>query len=73
MTAANSFWMPGLLSAEEAARRMLRAIARGTPVYNFPLITSVLVRLVARLPDWAKVKLMADYNAEAAHVPPPVA
>jgi len=66
MTAANTFWMPGLLTAEEAARRMLRAVARGAAVYNFPPVTSVLMRLVARLPDWAKVKLMADYNEEAA-------
>lgn len=65
MTAANTFWMPGLLTAEEAARRMLRAIARGDKVYNFPRVTSVLTRLAARLPDWAKVKLMADYNDEA--------
>jgi short-subunit dehydrogenase len=69
MTDGNKFWMPGLMSAEEAARRMLRAIARGTKVYRFPWLTSVLTRLAANLPDWAKVKLMADYNedAEKAH------
>ena len=62
MTADNAFWMPGLLSAEEAARRMLRAVSRGDAVYNFPRVTTLLTRLVGRLPDWAKVRLMADYN-----------
>jgi short-subunit dehydrogenase len=67
MTAENKFWMPGLMSAEEAARRMLGAVARGTKVYRFPWVTSFLTRLASNLPDWAKVKLMADYNEEAAN------
>jgi short-subunit dehydrogenase len=66
MTAGNSFGMPGLLSAERAAQRMLRAIARGQAVCNFPWTTAVLVRLVAALPGWARSRLMASYNEEAA-------
>jgi short-subunit dehydrogenase len=66
MTAGNSFGMPGLLSAEDAARRMLRAIARGRAVYNFPWTTAILTRLVATLPGWASARLMASYNEEAA-------
>jgi short-subunit dehydrogenase len=62
MTAANTFWMPGLLTAEDAARRMLRAIARRRAVYSFPFVTAMLMRLLGRLPDWAKVRLMTDYN-----------
>jgi short-subunit dehydrogenase len=66
MTAGNSFPMPGLLSADEAARRMLRAVARGRSIQNFPWTTSTLVRLCASLPDWAKSRLMASYNEDAA-------
>ena len=39
MTADSPFWMPGLLTAEEAATRMLRALERGRKVYNFPWTT----------------------------------
>jgi short-subunit dehydrogenase len=71
MTAANDFPMPGLLSAEDAARRMLRGLARGRAVYNFPAVTSLLTGLVRRLPGWAAARLMADYNETAAgHGPP---
>jgi short-subunit dehydrogenase len=66
MTAGNTFGMPGLLSAKEAARRMLRAIAEGRRVYNFPWTTSILTRLVATLPGWASMRLMASYNEDAA-------
>ena len=66
MTEANDFWMPGLLSAEEAARKMLRAIRRGKRVYDFPWPVAVLTKLVARLPEPLLVRLMAGYNEEAA-------
>jgi short-subunit dehydrogenase len=66
MTAGNSFGMPGLLSAEEAARRMLRAIAQGSAVFNFPWTTAILTRLASALPGWASNRLMASYNEEAA-------
>jgi short-subunit dehydrogenase len=66
MTESNNFWMPGLLSAEEAARRMLRAVRRGTRVYNFPWTTALLTKLVGTLPEPLVVQLMAGYNEEAA-------
>ncbi|HEX4609727.1 MAG TPA: SDR family NAD(P)-dependent oxidoreductase [Urbifossiella sp.] len=66
MTAANDFPMPGLLTAEDAARRMLRALARGRGVYNFPAVTSLLTGLTRWLPNWALGRLMADYNETAA-------
>ena len=66
MTEANTFPMPGLLSAEEAARRMLRAISRKRAVYNFPWSVRQLVRLAGLLPDGLAARLMSDYNEHAA-------
>ena len=67
MTAANNFWMPGLMSAEAAARRMLRALRRGKKVYNFPWITRMLMQLLGMMPDWLVARIMNDYNAQAAN------
>src|SRR4029077_16382265 len=36
MTAVNEFKMPFLMEADEAARRIVRALARRRKVYNFP-------------------------------------
>jgi short-subunit dehydrogenase len=69
MTTGNTFWMPGLLSAEQAARRMLGALRRGRAVYRFPWITRVLMRLLGTLPDWLVAKIMSDYNEAAAQAP----
>ncbi|QEL20809.1 SDR family NAD(P)-dependent oxidoreductase [Limnoglobus roseus] len=66
MTEGNDFWMPGLLTAEEAARRMLRALSRRKAVYNFPLSCRLLVGLARWLPAWAVGRVMADYNDTAA-------
>jgi short-subunit dehydrogenase len=67
MITGSRFWMPGLLSAEEAARRMLRAIAEGRKVYNFPLSSHVLTCVCGLFPDWLKARIMAGYNEAAAH------
>lgn len=52
MTAANPFPMPWMIEADEAARRMLRAIRRRRKVYNFPWQTTLLLKLARWLPDW---------------------
>lgn len=62
MTDVNDFKMPFLLSAETAARRIVGAIRRRVKVYNFPTRMSLLMGLIARLPDWAVNWIMADYN-----------
>jgi len=36
MTAVNEFKMPWLLTADDAARRIVRALKRKRKVYNFP-------------------------------------
>ena len=65
MTADSPFWMPGLLSAEEAARRMLRALSAGRKVHNFPWTTHLMTRVVGLFPDWLNARIMAGYNEEA--------
>ncbi len=62
MTAVNKFHMPWLLEADEAARRIVRALARGQKVYNFPWQTVLLMKLTAWLPDWVMARTMRGYN-----------
>jgi short-subunit dehydrogenase len=51
MTAGNTFYMPGLLDADEAARRIVRALGRRRKVLNVPRRTALLVKLTRWLPD----------------------
>ena len=51
MTAKNTGAMPFLLEADEAARRILRAVRAGRRVYNFPWPMAALMRLVRILPS----------------------
>jgi short-subunit dehydrogenase len=62
MTAVNKFHMPWLLEADEAARRIVRALARGKKVYNFPWQTTLLMNLATWMPDWVMARTMQDYN-----------
>jgi short-subunit dehydrogenase len=62
MTAMNEFHMPWLVEADEAARRMVRAIRRRRKVYNFPWQTSLLMKLTRWLPDWVMARSMQNYN-----------
>lgn len=51
MTAKNEFEMPFLMEADEAARRIVRAIDRRRSLYRFPLPTSLAVRVLSWLPN----------------------
>jgi short-subunit dehydrogenase len=62
MTAKNDFWMPFLLDADDAARRIVRALTRKKKVYNFPVRMSAFMWLTARLPDWLVARVMGKYN-----------
>jgi short-subunit dehydrogenase len=62
MTAVNDFHMPFLLEADDAARRIVRALRRRKKVFNFPWRMSVLMGLVAWLPDWIVARVMGRYN-----------
>lgn len=65
MTETNKFYMPQLMTAEYAAAKMLRAIARGKKVYSFPWGLHMLVKLSRWLPDGVVSWAMGDYDQEA--------
>ncbi len=62
MTAVNDFHMPFVLEADEAARRILRALRRQPKVYNFPWQTTLLMKLTRWIPDWLMARTMRKYN-----------
>jgi short-subunit dehydrogenase len=57
MTAAHPFRMPFLLDADEAARRVARALRRRKKVFNFPWQTERLVKLCYWIPDWIMARV----------------
>jgi short-subunit dehydrogenase len=65
MTESNKFHMPQLMTAEYAARKMIRAIKAGKKVYNFPWRLHLLVKLSRWLPDGLLNWVMGDYDKEA--------
>ena len=62
MTDVNKFHMPWLMEADEAARRIVRALARRRKVYNFPWQMNLLIKLTRWLPDWVLAGSMSSYN-----------
>ncbi|HEV3204264.1 MAG TPA: SDR family NAD(P)-dependent oxidoreductase [Gemmataceae bacterium] len=62
MTAVNQFPMPWLMNADEAARRIVRALVRRRKVYNFPWQTTFLMKMTRWLPDWILARTMHSYN-----------
>ena len=62
MTEVNAFKMPWLLSADEAARRIVRALKRKRKVYNFPWQMSLFMKFARWAPDWLVDRLMHTYN-----------
>lgn len=71
MTAVNDFHMPWLLEADDAARRMVRALRRGRKVYRFPWQMSMVIRLARWFPDWVLGRVMHDYNENPPGLPVP--
>lgn len=64
MTEVNKFEMPWLLEADDAARRIVRALKRKKKVFNFPWQLSLLMKLLAWLPDWTVAWAMHQYNED---------
>jgi short-subunit dehydrogenase len=62
MTAVNDFHMPFVLEADEAARRIVRALGRRRKVFNFPWQTAWLMKLTRWVPDWLMARVMRRYN-----------
>jgi short-subunit dehydrogenase len=64
MTAPNKFKMPYLLEADDAARRIVRALHRRRKVCNFPWQLSLLMKMTHWLPDWVVARAMGSYNED---------
>lgn len=62
MTAKNQFHMPFLLEADDAARRIVRALVRKKKVFNFPWQMSLFMWFVRNMPDWLLARGMRPYN-----------
>jgi short-subunit dehydrogenase len=62
MTDRNKFPMPFLMDPDVAAKRILRAINRGTKVYNFPWMMTRMMRLTYWLPDWIMARVATKPN-----------
>jgi short-subunit dehydrogenase len=60
MTSTMTF-MPFALTADQAAERIARALARKVKVYNFPWPTAALMWLAQRLPDWLLALAFQDH------------
>jgi short-subunit dehydrogenase len=57
MTDKNTNPMPFIMDADAGAKRILRAVARGTKVYNFPWIMYRMIKMTRWLPDWLVARL----------------
>jgi short-subunit dehydrogenase len=62
MTEVNEFKMWFLLEADEAARRIVRALKRRKKVFNFPWQMALMMKLTAWLPDGLVARAMRQYN-----------
>ena len=60
MTAANPYPMPFILDADEAARRMVRAIARQTSYSVIPWQMNWVGRVLKMLPNWLYDRLFVN-------------
>jgi short-subunit dehydrogenase len=64
MTDVNVFPMPWLMTADDAARRIVRALARKKKVFNFPWQLALLMRLTRWAPDWIMARTLRGYTGD---------
>jgi short-subunit dehydrogenase len=64
MTDVNKFPMPWLISAEKAAEKIVRALARKKKVFNFPWQTTLLMKLTRWAPDWIMARTLKSYTGD---------
>ena len=64
MTEPFEFYMPCVMSADKAARKMVSALRRKKKVYRFPLPVVMLMKLTQWLPDWILARSMAHFTNE---------
>jgi short-subunit dehydrogenase len=62
MTDVMNAKMPWLMEADDAARRIARALARRKKVFNFPWQMNLLMTLTRWLPDWVVARVIHSYN-----------
>ncbi len=62
MTAKNKFYMPFLMDADVAARKIANAIARKRRTFDFPWQMALFVRLLRLLPPFAYDRLIRPYK-----------
>jgi short-subunit dehydrogenase len=62
MTEVNEFKMPWLLTAEDTARRIVRALKQKRKVYNFPWQMALFMKFARWAPDWLVERMMHTYN-----------
>jgi short-subunit dehydrogenase len=67
MTAEHDWPMPWLMNADEAARRIVRALERKKKVFNFPWQTTRLMKATRWLPDWVIAWALKDITVEVKH------
>jgi short-subunit dehydrogenase len=58
MTDVMTVPMPWMIDADDAARRMIRALRRRRKVYNFPWQTALLMKATRWMPDWVAAWLV---------------
>jgi short-subunit dehydrogenase len=73
MTDINNFKMPWLIEADDAARRIARALRRRKKVFNFPWQMTLLMKVTRWMPDWLVNRVMSDYNENPPMPPEPAA
>jgi short-subunit dehydrogenase len=69
MTDVNEFPMPWLMTADKAAQKIARALARKKKVFNFPWQTALLMRLTRWAPDWLMARAVGGYTSDRAKPP----
>jgi short-subunit dehydrogenase len=64
MTAVNEFKMPWLMSAEKAAKKIVRALESRRKVYNFPWQTALFTKISTWTPDWIIARALRDKTGD---------
>jgi short-subunit dehydrogenase len=64
MTEVNEFPMPFVMSAEKAARKIIRAIVRKKKVYDFPFATNLMMRSLRWMPDWLVARIFRGITGD---------
>jgi short-subunit dehydrogenase len=72
MTEVNEFWMPFVVGADVAARRIARALERRAKTYNFPKRMYYAMKLINWVPDWIIARAMNKYNEKPPMPPGPL-